>query len=99
MASVTEDNEALLIIMQAHADGFKFSSECLELVLKKNLLKASDYMLNEYYPHTNIDTEIIVRSVVNEVQRNQDYTIFQLKQRMLPIGETFPKFAPVVYWA
>ena len=72
------------MVMQGHADGLKFSSECLELLLKKNLMSASEYLLNEYYPDTNIDTEITVRSVANEIQRSQDYIIFQLKQRMLP---------------
>ena len=87
LKEIKSDREALLTVMQAHVDGFKFSSECLELMLKKTYMNASEYLLNEYYPNTNIDTEIIVRSVANDIQRSQDYMIFQLKQRMLPKGE------------
>ena len=77
------------MVMQAHADNLKFSSECLTLLLKGNYMRGSEYLLNEYYPHTSIDTEIIVRTVANEVQRQQDFVIFQLKQRMLPEGAGF----------
>ena len=63
------DYKALETIMQAHADDFRFSSQCLELLLKRNYMQASEYLLNEYYPNTNIDTEIIVRTVANDVQR------------------------------
>ena len=76
MGLIETDYEALVAVMQAHADGFKFSSECLELMLKANYMNASEYLLNEYYPTTSIDTEIIVRSVANDIQRNQDYIIF-----------------------
>ena len=54
-------------MMQAHADEMKFSSECFEQLLKRNFMQAAEYLLNEYYPSTSIDTEIVVRSVVNEV--------------------------------
>ena len=87
------------MVMQAHADGFKFSSQCLEILLKKNLIRSSQYLLNEYYPQTKIDTEIIVRSVANDIQKSQDYVIFKLKQRMLGEGKQFNTSLPVVYWA
>jgi hypothetical protein len=64
---VESDVAALEMMMQAHADQFKFSSECLETLLKRNLMRAAEYLLNEYYPQTNIDTEIIVRSVANDI--------------------------------
>jgi len=99
LSKETNDRQALVTIMQAHADGYRFSSECLELVLLRNYMDTVEYLLNEYYPSTNIDTEITVRSVANEIQRQQDYTIFQLKQKMLEKGETFPTSRPVVYWA
>lgn len=66
---VKSEYESLYMVMQAHADGFMFSSECLELLLKRNFMNASDYLLNEYYPSTKIDTEIIVRKVANDIQR------------------------------
>ena len=37
--------------------------------------------MNEYYPKTSIDTEIIVKNVANELKRSQDYLIFQIKKR------------------
>jgi len=46
---------------------FKFSSHCLEILLKKNFMQAADYLLEEYYPKTSIDTEVIVRSVVSDI--------------------------------
>ena len=62
-------------------------------------MQASEYLLNEYYPDTNIDTEIIVRSVANDVQRQQDYAIFKLKKRMLKPKENFKVSYPIIYWA
>ena len=79
-------------------DKLKFSSACLELLLKKNFMETSEYLLNEYYPTTSIDTEIIVRSVANDIQRNQDYVIFKLKQKMME-GAQFPTLQPVIYFA
>jgi hypothetical protein len=49
---------------------FKFSSECLEILLRKNFFLASEYLLNEYYPRTSIDTEIIVKNVASELRRS-----------------------------
>ena len=59
-----DDASALSYVKEVHeAKSFKFSSECLEVLLKKNFIDAADYLLEEYYPKTQIDTEIIVRSV------------------------------------
>lgn len=67
------------MVEKAHKDKMKFSSECLEILLKKNYYDASDYLLDNYYGNTNIDTEIIVKSVANDIKRNQDYLIYQIK--------------------
>jgi len=47
-------------------------------LLKKNFSEAASYLLEEYYPKTQIDTEIIVRSVADDVKRQQNYVLFRL---------------------
>lgn len=64
-------------------DQMKFSSQCLEIVLKKNFFKTGEFLIDEYYPKTSIDTEIIVRNVANEIKRSQDYLIFLVKKRVV----------------
>lgn len=98
MKEVSSDMVALEMVKEAVKDKFKFSSACLELLLKKNFMETSEYLLNEYYPTTSIDTEIIVRSVANDIQRNQDYVIFKLKQKMME-GKQFPTVQPMIYFA
>ena len=61
---IASDDQAKHIIRSAHHEKFKFSSKCLEMILKKNFLDTGDFLLNEYYPKTNIDTEIIVRKIL-----------------------------------
>lgn len=84
------------MIKDAHTQKFKFPSECLEILLKKNFFLTSEYLLSEYYPHTSIDTEVIVRNVAQEIKRSQDHLLFQLHKR-----ETtrFPMVHPIIYWA
>lgn len=65
----------------AHQSLFKFSSECLEVLLKKNFFLTSEYLINDYYPKTSIDTEVIVRNVAADIKRSQDYLVFQVKKR------------------
>lgn len=66
-------------------------------MLKKNFFETGEYLIDEYYPHTSIDTEIIVKNVATELKRNQDFLIFQVKRRQL--GDQFPRVKPIVYWA
>lgn len=75
----------------------KFSSECLEILLKKNFFESSEFLINEYYPKTSIDTEIIVKNVAEDLKKNQNYLIFQIKRREL--DDKFPVVKPVIYWA
>jgi hypothetical protein len=71
------DAEGLGLVKRAHQDEkYKFSSECLELLLKKNFYESSEYLLNEYYPKTSIDTEVILRNVAADVKRQQDHLLF-----------------------
>ena len=51
------------------------------MLLKKNFFQTGEFLINEYYPKTSIDTEIIVKNVANEIKRNQNYLIFQVKKR------------------
>lgn len=91
------DQQAYGMVKQALDDKFKFSSACLELLLKKNFFSTGEFLINEYYPKTSIDTEIIVKNVANELKRNQDYLIFQIKKREK--NNEFPILKPVIYWA
>lgn len=88
-----------MVVEAYEKEKMKFSSECLEILLKKNYMNASGYLLENYYPKTSIDTEIIVKSVANEIQRNQDYLIFQVRQKMLGEGQQFPSAPLMIYWA
>ena len=50
---ITADSEALALIKGMHeSKEYKFSSQCLEIVLRKNFIETADYMLTEYYPNT-----------------------------------------------
>jgi hypothetical protein len=61
----------------------------LEGLLKKNFFETGEYLIDEYYPKTSIDTEVIVRHVANDVKRSQDSLILQIKKRQLDGGQ-FP---------
>jgi hypothetical protein len=97
LGPLRSDTEGLEIVKKAHSDKLKFSSECLEILLKKNFFLSSEYLLNEYYPKTSIDTEVIARNVAAEVRRNQDHLVFQIRKR--ETGGIFPVVHPIVYWA
>ena len=77
-----DDEGALEFVKGVHAaKEFKFSSECLEILLRRNFQNATNYLLEEYYPKTQIDTEVIVRSVTNDVKRQQNYILFKLMRQ------------------
>ena len=70
LSGLKSDVEGLAKVKKAHLeDKFKFSSECLEILLKKNFFLSSEYLLSDYYPKTSIDTEIIVRNVAADIKR------------------------------
>ena len=102
------DQSALDYIKEVHeAKQFKFSSTCLEILLKKNFEQSANYLMESYYPNTQIDTEIIVRSVAQDVKRQQDYVLYRLikareeKSRQFDSSrpEFPPKVVPMVYQA
>lgn len=64
------DKEALNLVKAAHESKLKFSSQCLEIVLKKNFFQTGEFLINDYYPKTSIDTEIIVKNVAADIKRN-----------------------------
>ena len=76
LSTLKSDVDSLAKIRVAHSQKFKFSSECLEIVMRKNFFTSSEYLISEYYPKTTIDTELIVKNIGNEVKRNQDYLMF-----------------------
>ncbi len=81
LSGLRSDQDALSKVKAAHQSLFKFSSECLEVLLKKNFFLTSEYLINDYYPKTSIDTEVIVRNVAADIKRSQDYLVFQVKKR------------------
>ena len=97
LIGLRSDTDALAKVKTAHTDKFKFSSECLEILLKKNFFLSSEYLISEYYPKTSIDTEVILKNVANEIKRQQEHLIFQVKKR--ETGGKFPIVKPIVYWA
>ena len=97
LGGLKSDVEALSLVKKAHQEKLKFSSECLEVLLKKNFFLTSEYLLNDYYPRTSIDTEIIVKNVAADIKRSQDHLIFQIVKREKE--NQFPLTRPVVYWA
>ena len=72
LTQLTSDEKSLSKIKQAHDSKLKFSSSCLEILLKKNFFLSSEYLLDNYYKNTSIDTEVIVKNVANDIKRNQD---------------------------
>jgi hypothetical protein len=86
------DDSMLITLKAAHDQKSKFGSECLELLLKNNFMQSSQFLMDEYYPSTNIDTEIIVKSVAKEVAKSQDKILFQIRKKF----ETTPTIVPVV---
>ena len=68
-------------------EGAKFSSSCLEYVLLRNWAQPAEYLLEEYFPQTQIDTEIIVSGVAQEVKRQQD----SLKLKLLYLKKQLTK--------
>ena len=80
------------MVKQVHADKkFRFSSECLDILLRRNLLKASEYLMEEVYPKS-VDTEIIVKQVTSEIEKKQNELLYiVLKKKAEVNGQTFPK--------
>ena len=97
LSGLRSDTDALAKVKAAHSEKYKFSSECLEILLKKNFFLTSEYLLADYYPKTSIDTEVILRNVANDIKRSQEHLIFQVKKR--ETEGKFPVVKPVLYWA
>ena len=79
----------------------RFPSQCLEIVLRKNFMDTANYLLTDYYPNTQIDTEIIVKSVAADIKKQQNYILYRLltleSKQNNPDAE-YPKVVtPMVY--
>jgi|688.fasta_scaffold495863_2 hypothetical protein len=74
---ILSDQEALEKIKLIQEEGkFKFSSECLEILLLKNFSLSTGYLIDEVYPKTRVDAEIIVKKVENDIIRKQNYILY-----------------------
>lgn len=70
LSHLSSDESALAVVKKGHKeDGFKFSSTCLDILLRKSFKEAAEYLQANYYPTTNIDTEVIVRKVTQDIQK------------------------------
>lgn len=102
--SVSLDNDALNLLKTMNDEKtHRFSSQCLEIVLKKNFMDTANYLLTDYYPSTQIDTEIIVKSVAADIAKQQNYILYRLLKleatQNNPEAE-YPKVVtPMVYQA
>jgi hypothetical protein len=60
-------------------------------------MSAANLLIEKYYESTSIDTDVIVKKVANQVQKQQDYLVYMVKKRMN--SQDFVMKLPVVYWA
>lgn len=98
LTPIRDDTESLQLMTQAVEQGEKLSSHCLEYVLKRNLIKTATYLISEYYPSTQIDTEVILKQVMAEVDRGHTQILYQALKKSrghLWVNEV----APIVYVA
>ena len=49
-------------VLKAHleANSFKYSSDCLDTLLRRQYFETAEYLLDTYYPNTQIDTEVTI---------------------------------------
>ena len=92
------DQEALSLVKQVHSDGkYRFASECLEILLRKHFLESSNYLIDSYYTGTMIDTEVIVRKVESDIEKQQNKIIYSLLETT---NKNWPPVAePITYYA
>ena len=94
------DQAALDKVKQVHVEGKqRFSSECLEILMKKNFLGASNYLIDSYYPSTRIDTDIIVKKVEADITRQQNKLLFTLLENANKDKFWPPVHEPVLFYA
>ena len=99
---VSLDGDALNLLKTMNEEKtHRFPSQYLEIVLRKNFMDTANYLLTEYYPNTQIDTEIIVKSVAADIKKQQNYILYRLltleSKQNNPDAE-YPKVVtPMVY--
>ena len=66
-------------------------------------METATYLLTDYYPNTQIDTEIIVKSVATDIQKQQNYILYRLLRldalTKNPDAQFPPEVIPMVYQA
>lgn len=68
-------------------------------MLNKGFLQASNYLIDEYYPTTRIDTEIIVRKAEDDIRRQQNKLLYALLENVNKGTAWPPSAEPIVYFA
>ena len=71
----------------------------MEILLHKNFLNAANYLIDEYYPQTRIDTDIIVKKVDADIRRQQNKLIYSLLENLNKGSNWPPTAEPIVYYA
>ena len=67
----------------------------------KNFSLSTGYLIDEVYPKTRVDAEIIVNKVENDIIRKQNYILYQLLENLEKSKGTEcpPVVEPVIYYA
>lgn len=99
LGSLLSDEASLEKIKKVHsAASHRFDSECLEMLLQKGFMLSSNYLIDEYYPSTMIDTEVIVNKVQENIRRSHNKLLYHLLEQTH--GSDWPPVRePVLYYA
>ena len=66
-------------------------------------MESADYLITEYYPKTQIDTEIIIKTYADNAKWKQNYVLYNLLKRKMELQDPQmvypPRALPVVYQA
>ena len=67
----------------------------------KNFSLSTGYLIDEVYPKTRVDADIIVNKVENDIIRKQNYILYQLLENLEKSKGTEwpPVVEPVIYYA
>lgn len=68
-AATTEMTDSVLKAY-LEANSFKFSSECLDTLLRRQYFVTAEFLLDSYYPNTQIDTEVTIQGVIKDAKRD-----------------------------
>ena len=99
LVSAATDEAAFDLVSAAMAQDFKFSSACLEFLLRRNFIKTSKMLIVQYYhPQTQIDTSVLVNQAIRETEKRQNALLYEaIKRSRGHLWET--QMAPIVFEA